>query len=112
LVPSANREPSDRWKRRDYKNWWSREAYDAWLEARMPRFQAVEIQPVHYVYRERDEDNNSGLAMKGILDGLKGYLVRDDNPRLLRLLRAVQIVDRKNKRTELIVRPVVIEDDK
>lgn len=105
LPPSMNDEPRNPHARDRFKNKWSEIAYEAWLEAQMPKFDRVLVRACFYVWNYRDEDNSQGLAFKGIIDGLKGHLMPDDSPRYMRLMPDCQAIDRKNQRLELRIRP-------
>ncbi len=105
LTPSKNAEPANKWSRRDFKEYWEKMAYCAWFKARKPQYDRVSIELHYYVVRERDMDNNNSLALKGIIDGLVGSMIPDDNPRVLTLLPATQHkVKRAEQRLEMIVR--------
>jgi hypothetical protein len=84
-------------------------AQGAWLAGGLIRMERVEISPVFYFsqIRKRDQDNCVGNAMKGIIDGLKGNLVTDDNSELLTLHAAELLIDRQYPRLELHVLEVV-----
>ncbi len=108
IPPSRNAEPKHWAARQDMKCFWSVSAYDAWLAARMPRMKQVQICPVYFHRggRGRDHDNYVNLATKGVLDGLKGHLVTDDNSELVTLQAAEFLVDKGAPRLELHVMEV------
>jgi hypothetical protein len=56
-----------------------------------------------YCKNIRDEDNLMSLAVKAILDGLKGRLFTDDSPEYLKQ-EVEQTIDRKNPRLEIVAR--------
>lgn len=101
LPPTKNDEPANKWSRRDMKNLWAQYAYHCWLAAGKPRFNRVETEFRFFVHNLRDGDNSNSLAVKGILDGLKGNLMPDDSPKYLKILSEIQTVDRDNQRLEV-----------
>lgn len=105
LSPSKNQESWDAKARRAIKHTFARHAYDAWLCSGRPHYERVRITPVYYVWNLRDEDNYNGIAFKGVLDGLKGWLMPDDSPRYLDLQPEECLVDRKCMRLELHIMP-------
>lgn len=108
LPLSKNREPNGRhWSvQYTYKRAWALQAFATWCLSGSPRLDRVRITPIFYVKRKRDPDNLFGLAFKGIIDGLKGHLMPDDGPDYLALAEAIQIVDGKRPRLELVCEEV------
>lgn len=80
LVPSKNAEPRNTHEIGRMRRHWSDLAVLAWSSARMPHFEQVKITPVFHCRRATDLDNLMGQAFKGVLDGLKGRLMPDDDP--------------------------------
>jgi len=106
LPPSRNREGSRHWAvGARLHNTWAETAFATWAAAGRKQFAAVKVEPHFYLGRIRDDDNAiGGMAFKGILDGLKGNLVPDDDPSHLALLPVRQeIVPERSRRLELWV---------
>jgi len=104
LPPSRNREPSNMWALAKLKKQFLEYAWQAWALAGCPRFESVRIEARFYLWNPRDADNSNGIAYKGVLDGLKGHLMPDDDPKHLALDPPIYTVDRKGMRLELHIR--------
>lgn len=105
LTHSKNREGSGHWAGGyKIKKEYAKYAYEAWLCAGMPKFDAANVFPIFYVWSLRDEDNSNGVGFKGVIDGLKGHMIPDDSPKYLTLGLAMQQLDRKNMRLELHIK--------
>jgi len=104
LPPGKNSENRCHWagRRRD-RNRWKAEAELAWAAAGRARFGKCHCVLHFYCKNIRDEDNLMSLAVKAILDGLKGRLFTDDSPEYLKQ-EVEQTIDRKNPRLEIVAR--------
>jgi Holliday junction resolvase RusA-like endonuclease len=110
-MPSGNVwERYNRWKRRDVKQAW---VLLISVEARKvncpttftPRKMRVSI--TSYRARLLDEVDNLRTGLKPVLDALRNAgVIWDDGPQWLEAGEIKQVVDRKNRRTEIVVSKV------
>ena len=56
------------------------------------------VMTVYFKNRPLDADN---IASKFYIDGLKGRVIEDDNPKYVRSVKTVSLVDKENPRVEI-----------
>lgn len=89
LPPSMNREPSHWAERYKLKELWMRDAFLIWYQLGRVTMQRCTIKPIFYFPDKRRRDTHNylgGIAMKGLIDGLVGHLIPDDDHTRLRWL--------------------------
>lgn len=108
LPVSKNEEPA-KIKARDLrKKEWQDHAIEAWMAAGMPRMKKAEV-TLRYFFpgtNARDFDNYIGLAVKGIMDGLKRCILPEDNSRVVTRLSIEFEYEADRPRLEVHLRSV------
>lgn len=100
---SANRQERMHWAQRNrVRDWWSKQAWHAWMEAGGPRFERAAVRyRLYYKTRRNRDDDNAIYACKPILDGLKGHAFGDDDASTVTILPPVIDVDSDKPRVEI-----------
>lgn len=103
LPASRNAEPRYWAEVMRLRRHWSDLAVIAWADAGSPTASYISIHPTFVTKRKIDIDNLIGSnAVKGVLDGLKGRLVPDDNPDYLSIGRPI-VMHGTSQRMELLI---------
>ena len=90
-------------------SYWHTLTWEAMARARIPK-RALEV-PVEIWFRWNDGldiDNHSSMG-KMILDGMKGYLLKDDKPKYVKGVHHVYQTDVKDKKRNAII--VEVQDE-
>lgn len=87
LPPSMNAFNGNHWaQKRKVKLQWEEEAVVAWANAGRPKLPSATVRPIFIFKDRRRRDTHNylgGTPMKGIIDGLVGRLICDDNHQVL-----------------------------